>query len=256
MDRFNQQPISLRSMKILRAFEKHGSAEAMRAADPSISLTDIAQAYAELNVAISGFAGASGRVMKPKRAKAPAVGTGYQLKITLRGSRPPIWRRIVVPADISLDKLHYAIQISMGWQDCHLHMFEAEGRRFEMPNPADKGYREYEDEREFRLFDLVNREKEKFRYEYDFGDGWEHVIVLEKVIPAESGPKLFTCLAGKNACPVEDSGGIWGYYHKLAILADPTHPEHQGVLDWMGEVDPAEFSVEKTSGTLRGVFNP
>ncbi|OQB92944.1 MAG: Plasmid pRiA4b ORF-3-like protein [Verrucomicrobia bacterium ADurb.Bin118] len=174
----------------------------------------------------------------------------YQLKITLKWSKPPIWRRVVVRADMTLDRLHDIIQIAMGWTDSHLHQFIAGSgvsrTYYGRPNPefADMGS-EMLNEKRYSVADLAPTAKRKFIYEYDFGDGWEHDVVVEKILPPDPAFKHPMCLAGANACPPEDCGGIGGYYNLLKILRDPQHPDHADMKDWIGgDLNAEEFSVE------------
>jgi len=183
------------------------------------------------------------------RKRTPSSGPAYQLKITLKGSQPPIWRRLQVPADCKLETLHWAIQMAMGWEDDHLHCFHIEGHEYMGRDPmGGKMDSDGEDAALYRLSDLVRDEKAKFTYEYDFGDDWNHTIVLEKIISAgdaalADSPNGFACLAGKGACPPEDCGGIWGYYSKLEILQNPKHPSHAEMMEWMGHHDPDAFDL-------------
>lgn len=174
----------------------------------------------------------------------------YQLKITLKWSKPPIWRRVVVRGDMTLDRLHNVIQIAMGWTDSHLHQFIA-GSGFSRtfygrPDPefADMGSATLNEKR-YSVADLAPTAKRKFIYEYDFGDGWRHDVVAEKILPPDPAFKHPMCLAGANACPPEDCGGIGGYYNLLEILRDPQHPEHADMKDWIGgDLNAEEFSVK------------
>lgn len=181
----------------------------------------------------------------------------YQLKISLKWSKPPIWRRVVVRGDMTLDRLHYLIQIAMGWMNCHLHQFiggSGFARTFYgQPDPefADMGG-ETLNEKRYTVADLAPAAKRKFIYEYDFGDGWQHDVVAEKILPPDSTFKHPVCLAGANACPPEDCGGIHGYYNLLEILADPKHPEHADMKEWIGgELNTEEFSVEDVNAALK-----
>jgi len=176
-----------------------------------------------------------------------------QLKITLCRSKPPIWRRIVVPADMTLDQLHLVIQNAMGWLDCHLHQFKAGGRYYGVPEPEFDDYGvEPLDEAEYTLADLAPKPKQKFIYEYDFGDSWEHVVLVEKVLPPDPAFKHPVCLAGANRCPPEDCGGIPGYYDLLAILADPNHEEHEQMKEWVGgEWDTSRFDLDEINAGLK-----
>ena len=174
----------------------------------------------------------------------------YQLKITLRGSKPPIWRRVVVRADMTLDRLHTIIQVALGWTNSHLHQFIA-GSGFARafygrPDPQfDAMGGGTLNEKRYTVADLAPVARRKFIYEYDFGDSWEHEVVAEKILPPDPAFKHPACLAGANACPPEDCGGIGGYYGLLEILADPKHPEHEQMKGWIGgEWKAEEFSVQ------------
>ena len=179
----------------------------------------------------------------------------YQLKITLQDVKPPIWRRVLVRQDIKLNDLHEVIQMVMGWDCCHLHQFVIDGVDYgELSPDGDDFGMEIEDESRFRLCDLAE-EKGKFLYDYDFGDGWRHVIEVEKVLPPD--PKVFypVCVKGKRSCPPEDCGGPWGYENLLEILADPKHEEHEDYMEWIGgEFDPEEFDLEEINAELKVFF--
>ena len=173
----------------------------------------------------------------------------YQLKITLRNSRPPIWRRVLVPGNFTLDKLHQVIQAAMGWDDAHLHQFIVDGSYFSIPSPED--WEPAIDERRFKLQDIAPTVKRKFTYEYDFGDSWEHVILVEKILLAEAGATYPVCVKGKRACPPEDVGGIWGYASFLEAIADPEHEEHDSYLEWVSDdFAPEEFDLEEVNEML------
>jgi len=176
----------------------------------------------------------------------------YELKITLRGSKPAIWRRVQVPGSINLNRLHDVFQVVMGWTDSHLHQFVDPPIVYAVPSDDDYPGEERLDERRFRLADVARHEKASFIYEYDFGDGWEHEVVVEKVLAANSEKKCVVCLGGKNARPPEDCGGIFGYYNLLKAISDPKHPEHQQLLDWLGgPFDPSHFDLQETNAMLR-----
>jgi hypothetical protein len=185
-----------------------------------------------------------------KSALPPEV---FQLKVTLLGTMPPIWRRLLVSADLTLAQLHDVLQAAMGWQDCHMHEFSAGHRRFGEPNPEDRlmGMDPVENERTVRLFSLLGRAGAKVTYTYDMGDSWEHGIVLEKRLPADAGTAYPVCTSGERACPPEDSGGIPGFYDLLDALGDPTHEQHDELRDWVGDnYDPDVFSVEHVNREL------
>jgi len=176
----------------------------------------------------------------------------YQLKVTLRGSRPPIWRRVLVPGKFSLRKLHQVIQLVMGWTDSHLHQFIIDGQYYSIPSSED--YEPVRDERRHSLSQIATREKRKFFYEYDFGDSWEHEIVVEKILSPESGVKYPACIKGKRACPPEDVGGLWGYETFLEAIGDPHHEEHDSYLEWVGgDFDPEACDLGEINQALARV---
>jgi hypothetical protein len=177
----------------------------------------------------------------------------YQVKITLKWSKPPIWRRVVVRADMRLDRLHDLIQIVMPWTNSHMHHFVAERTFYGRPDPefADMGP-ETLNEKGYTLADLAPVAKSKFIYEYDFGDSWEHEVTVEKVLPPDPAFKHPTCLAGANACPPDDCGGMGGYYNLLEALGNPKHPEHADLKEWVGgQWDAQRFHLDEINGRLK-----
>jgi hypothetical protein len=179
----------------------------------------------------------------------------YQLKITLRDCKPPIWRRIVVRADMKLDRLHRVIQTAMGWSDCHLHQFVVGRVFYGVPDrERDDFGTETLNEKQYTVADLAPMPKKKFIYEYDFGDSWEHEILVEKALPPDAAFKHPVCLAGANASPPEDCGGIPGYYDLLAALADPKHEQHEEMKEWVGGAwDATRFSLEDANAGLKRI---
>jgi hypothetical protein len=187
-------------------------------------------------------------VPEPPAVALPA-GALYQIKVTLRGSNPPIWRRLVVAADTRLSTLHNILQAAMGWENDHLHGFQV-GRRW-IGEPAEDPWHEADGERKLKLSDVAPAAKSKLRYQYDFGDSWDHDIVVEKVLPPESDVQAPACIAGARACPPEDVGGVWGYQWFLEAIQDPSHPEHEERLEWVGDnFDPEAFDPEKVNAVL------
>lgn len=166
--------------------------------------------------------------------------SAYRFNISLNGSKPRIWRRILVPGTYTLENLHAAIQFSMGWTFSHLHEFVIGKRRYGEPHPDYGG--EMLDHASVRLTGLFAKPGATFIYNYDFGDGWHHTIKVEAI--EQTNEPLPVCLAGAKACPPEDCGGIYGYYNKLSIVANPTHPEHAEIKEWMGDIDPAAFDLD------------
>jgi len=184
--------------------------------------------------------------------KSSAAAQIYQLKITLRGAKPPIWRRVQVPSNITLGKLHHVIQAAMGWCNGHLHEFDINDRIYGQPMPdfGDLGLRS---EVNVKLNKVITpTEKAKFHYVYDMGDGWEHEILLEKVLPPDPKVTYPLCIKGKRACPPEDCGGIWGYAEFLKAIKDPQHPEYESMRNWIGgDFDPEEFSLAEVNQQLQ-----
>ncbi len=190
-------------------------------------------------------------------ARKPARKTGaseniISLKVTLRGVKPPIWRRLLAPGAMTLAGLHEAIQAAMGWRDCHLHAFDIGGEQFGDRRSVD----DVADENRPTLNALLKSGVVRFVYTYDFGDDWQHTIAFEKSAPAVEGQSYPVCIAGKRNCPPEDCGGPWGYAELLAILADPAHPERAERIDWIGEeFDPDAFDLELANTMLAARFS-
>ena len=170
---------------------------------------------------------------------AQAQGEVLQLKALLRHSKPPIWRRLEVPAGITLARLHQVLQVAFDWNDTHLHQFELDegGRR---PRILKDGAT-----RRTTLAQVAGEPGAKLVYRYDFGDDWEHLVTVEERRPAEPGLRYPRCVGGRRAAPPEDSGGVGGYAWLLEVLADPDHPEREEYQEWLDvELDPAAFDRE------------
>ena len=169
-----------------------------------------------------------------------------QVKVGLLGvSKPPVWRRLLVPADIHLDQFHDVIQAAMGWENYHLHAFRVGGVGYAQPDPDDElGYR---DERTFRLADLATT-ADRIEYEYDFGDSWEHELVVEARTVAADDSVYPACIAGRGACPPEDCGGSYRFAELKELLAGPPSAEREEMLEWAGgDYDPARFDLAAAS---------
>jgi pRiA4b ORF-3-like protein len=175
----------------------------------------------------------------------------YQAKITLKGIRPPIWRRIQVPGIIRLADLHQVIQTAFGWTDSHLHQFVIAGRRFGAPGDFDQ---EILDEAGVTLAGAVGNRIKRFAYIYDFGDNWEHDVGVEKIISGNSGGERPLCLGGRRRRPPEDCGGPPGYAGLLRAICDARHPEHEAVLEWVGGAfDLEAFDIAAVNRALAGL---
>lgn len=180
----------------------------------------------------------------------------YQIKITLRDSKPPIWRRLLISSETTLTKLHRIIQVAMGWEDAHLHAFRINGERYSAPLPYDPGHLQemgMKSTNRKKLNTLVSGEGDKFTYEYDFGDDWQHEIKIEKVLPPDPNQPLPVCIKGVRACPPEDVGGIGGYYYRfLEAIKDPDHDEHAMYTEWIGgDFDPEAFDLDAVNLRLK-----
>ena len=174
----------------------------------------------------------------------------YQLKVTLLDIEPPVWRRIQVSGATKLPDLHLMIQAAMGWFNCHLHMFGIDGERYGMSDP-DFLDDDVVDEKKFRLDKVAPHTDATFQYVYDFGDNWEHDVLIEQIMPSKRGQKYPTCLAGERRCPPEYVGSVWGYQDFLEAVRDPKHEEHEHYLGWVGgEFDPESFDIDATNGVL------
>ena len=174
----------------------------------------------------------------------------FQFKITLKGIKPPIWRRIQVPEIYTFWDLHVAIQDAMGWDDYHFHEFEVVNpptglrENIGIPAPDEVFGREVLPGWGEEIADFFSMENRTASYVYDFGDDWEHKIQLEKILPRDKDIKYPICIKGKRACPPEDCGGIWGYTELLEIINNPEHEEYEEMLEWLGgEFDPEHFDT-------------
>lgn len=174
-----------------------------------------------------------------KKAPEDGVVKQYQLRVTLIGIDPPVWRRVRVPGDCTLDRLHRILQDLMGWQDAHLHDFCVSGRFYGRLLP-DEDAEELLDERAFRL-DRLAKKGTRLRYRYDFGDDWAHEILVERVHAAVAGAPAVECLDGARAGPPEDSGGPPGYEMLLRLRTRSEHPGHAEMRERFGDFDPEAF---------------
>jgi len=182
-----------------------------------------------------------------KRIKSDNV---FQLKITLNHIKPPIWRRVLVDSDIKLPDLHKIIQTVMGWTNSHLHQFIIGNQYYSLP--SDESFYKVVDYRRIKLDSLFNTPKSKFIYEYDFGDGWEHSIVIEKILPRKKNTYYPICIDGKRSCPPEDCGGTFGYENLITIINNPEHEEYDEMMEWLGDYfDPKEFNIDEVNEFLR-----
>lgn len=199
--------------------------------------------------------------MKKKQTNVTHLRQTYQIKVLLEGIKPPVWRRLQVDSRITLENLHDAIQTSMGWLDMHMHQFidrdnnvyswfEEEGF---LP---DMGGTNIIDDKVVLLSEILKEEKDWLKYQYDFGDGWEHKVILEKIMPSQKNQFPVVCLKGRRSCPPEDCGGPPGYQDLLQQLASPDDEEEQAeLLEWLGdEFDAEHFDLHETNLLLQEAF--
>jgi hypothetical protein len=161
----------------------------------------------------------------------------YELDVRLLEIEPPIWRTIELAGSSTLEDVHFAIQVAMGWTLSHLHQFKIGDTAYGMAGDD----MELEDERQFRLQDVAKK-GDSFSYEYDFGDGWEHAITVTKVAAVSKAPRP-RWTAGARACPPEDCGGPGGYANLVQVLADPEHPDHAELVEWSDGFQPEELAI-------------
>lgn len=192
---------------------------------------------------------------KRKKSEQPNGAGIYQLKITLLGFKPVIWRRIVVE-DCTLDKLHEHVQTAMGWTNSHLHQFRVGKQLYGDPELMQENFEEFDfrDSTTTKLSRILPADGKRFSffYEYDFGDSWEHEIRFEKVVDAAPGESYPRCTQGERACPPEDCGGVWGYADLLDAIGDKHHEQHEELLEWLGEsFDPEAFDAKAATNEMQ-----
>jgi hypothetical protein len=217
-------------------------AESLPGAEPKQQLVQLTIAKKLADGLRASIAAASRPARVPESGPTARL---YQIKVTLKDTRPPVWRRIRA-RDCTLDKLHEHIQTAMGWENGHLHHFRAGEQYFGDPDLLAATFEElgYDDSTAMKLSALMPAGGRKFKltYEYDFGDSWLHELVVEKVGPPEAGAKYPVCVDGEWACPPEDVGGAWGYAEFLDAIRDPDHEQYEEMTEWVGgRFDPDEF---------------
>ena len=175
-----------------------------------------------------------------------------RLRISLIDSDPLVWRRLLVPATVRLDKLHRVFQDTMGWTDSHLHMFRIEDDVLYTSYDHDLLQGEL-DERMSTLEQALG-DQNRFAYDYDYGDNWEHDVIIEEKTATRLALKYAVCVDGQNACPPEDCGGISGYERFQEVLADPTDEEHEHYTEWVGgSFDPEHFDLVVVNAALQRI---
>jgi hypothetical protein len=177
------------------------------------------------------------------------VSLGFILKITLRDVKPAVWRRVQTP-DCTLEELHEIIQTAMGWQDCHMHEFRVGDAQIVSAamDELEEAPENSRQEADVLLSEIYAASEKRIDYMYDFGDGWEHEIVIEKSLSGHAVGNIPICTGGARACPPEDVGGPWGYAEFLEAMADPEHERHAELQEWYGEAfDPSAFDRQEVN---------
>lgn len=168
--------------------------------------------------------------------------TETALEIRLKGTS--VSRGVLVPSTIKLPKLHAVLQVSMGWTDSHLHIFRTKFGTYEPASDKNEAMTESMNEAEFSLDQLVGTKGDRLSYLYDFGDSWDHDLIVKAIIPCPKRRRRAECILGEGACPPEDVGGIPGYLSLCEAMATDDHPEQANYLDWLGErFDPKAFDL-------------
>jgi hypothetical protein len=175
----------------------------------------------------------------------------YRLRVTLAGTEPAVWRSVLVSGNQSLRKLHDVIQAAMGWTNSHLHLYASADRkdivsdpRFELDGARDEG--------RVKVRSFAPEVGHRFLYEYDLGDSWTHDVLVEEILLPEKAGRLPRCIGGERACPPEDCGGVSGFLDLIEAMRDPSHPEREHYLEWLGRAfDPEAFDVGETNDRLR-----
>lgn len=172
------------------------------------------------------------------------------LRIELCDSDPPIWRALEVPTSITLKMLHDVVQAAMGWFDQHLWEFRVGKRRFGLPMDEDWGTGPRVDAAKVRLREVLTPRRTVMTYVYDFGDDWEHRLILTNIRQGEPGVGYPRYVAGERNAPPEDCGGIPGFYANLDIAADPGHPDHDEIREWLDGYDPDKVDERQIRSAL------
>jgi len=178
----------------------------------------------------------------------------HQLRISLNGSEPEIWRSFKINSDSTFEDLHIVIQVVMGWENYHLYEFK--NKDYTIGIEPEEAFFSDEDlipADTIKIIDVLPRKRSNIIYSYDFGDSWEHKILVEEIFKDEVIISPI-CISGEMNCPPEDCGGIWGYTDLLEVIKDKKHPDHVGMLEWLGgSFDPKFFNLSDVNKLLSKV---
>lgn len=177
--------------------------------------------------------------------------TIYRIKVTLQDTAPAVWRRLLVPADMTLARFHRVLQDAMGWTNSHLHCFECSSGRYGMRG-IEEDADDLKDERRVKLSAVLQGKGARLLYQYDYGDDWQHVVELEELVEPDLRHQYPLCIGGDRACPPEDCGGTSGYEELCRVLLSPKDEEHDNMLTWVGGFfDPAGFDANAVNKAFR-----
>ena len=179
----------------------------------------------------------------------------YQIKVALLETDPQIWRRFVVPSSVTLQRLHLILQDVMGWTNSHLYKFQIGTKEYAEPHP-DNEFNEldFKNSRRTKLRQLITKKGDVFLYDYDFGDSWDHMLLVEDILEYEPHKRYPICLTGERACPPEDCGGTYGYAELLEVISDPEHEDYPDTMTWLGgHFDPEAFGLKAVNNKLRSM---
>lgn len=198
-------------------------------------------------------------IKKDKESKIDSEEVIFQFKIELKGLRPPVWRRFLVGSNVTFYQFHNIIQQVMGWENYHMYQFVLGRNSYILDNEDDAdGFFgvDIQESDKVKLSDIFKSEKQKIVYEYDFGDGWEHRITLEKIVEREENVVYPVCIAGKRGCPPEDVGGLGGYEYFLEVIKNPEHEDYEEMIQYSGDdFDPEEFDLKFINEMLEDVLD-
>jgi hypothetical protein len=185
------------------------------------------------------------------RKQAPVTDRLLSVKITLKDVKPPVWRRLIIPTSATFDDLHYYIQIAMGWENSHLHMFKVGSTKLSDPEQSIGGNSMLDSTKITIEQALAGQtDASAIEYLYDFGDDWLHIVTVEKEVERDPNQYYPQCIGGKNAAPPEDSGGPYGFEGLLEIIADPKHEQYADIKQWLGDYDPKHFNTSEVNEEL------
>jgi hypothetical protein len=175
----------------------------------------------------------------------------YQLKIQLKNITPTIFRTVVVPESITFDELHQTIQLAMGWCNYHLYQFIIDRHNYILIPNEEFDFGNTYNAKKYKISDYFSTIKKSIVYEYDFGDGWQHTVTLQKIILNTNNTKKAICIKGARSCPPEDCGGPWGYQNLLKILASKKGEEYEEMIEWIDEdFDSEYFDIDEVNADL------